>query len=61
MSGLAPLTSDESRQVVNHLWKAIQVMPNHRHNKNTSVEDCGTCVAKEHLIKAFRTFKRLGE
>lgn len=61
MSGLQPLSSDDTRLVANNLWMAICLLPKHRHNKDRAAEDCPTCSAKDYMIKAFKTFKRVGD
>lgn len=60
MSHLQPLTSDESGQVAGHIWKALEAIPKHRHNRKTVNDECPTCIAYNHLIKAFKMFKRIG-
>lgn len=60
-SNLQPLSSEEVRSLGRHIWSAISIMPNHRHNKRSNPEDCETCVAKSHMIDAFKMLKRFGD
>lgn len=60
-SNLQPLSSEDTRTVARHILEALSNLPKHRHNKRSNPEDCGECVAKVELVKAFRLFKRFGE
>jgi len=60
-SNLQPLTSEETRKVADHIWRALEAIPKHRHNKGGNADYCDTCVAYQNLIAAFRVFKRFGE
>lgn len=61
-SNLQPLNSEDTRLVVQHVWKALTALPNHRHNSRGNPADCGECIAKVNLIKAYQImFKRFGE
>lgn len=58
---LQPLNDKDTMKVANEVWKAIEVIPKHRHNQKMVAEFCSICIAHSHLINAFHIFKRVGE
>lgn len=59
-SNLAPLTSEESLAVRNHIFEALRLVPRHQH-RGKAPTDCNNCILLNHLVTAFSMFKRIGE
>jgi len=59
-TSLQALSDEDTSKVARHILMALESIPRHRHNKRTAADGCGECIAKVHLIQAFRLFKRKG-